>query len=347
MTDIEKTRAELLALFADGQGEGAINPQDMRDYVVTTDINNLSTGLINGGIVTINSGDNTAIDIAAGTGVFIDNSTTPSAPIRKRVTWTDFISENIPLLASTPVTFLGLDLSSGTATVVKQSTDFTAEQRRDIVILAVAVHGGNTVVESIGPIYKYSLDTRQTLDDLALAIGTINVGAGNNFSANASGDLTIDKSAGQTFSIGGNYQNSQKIPNTTIDAALTPVPFHLYTYQDGSGGFTLTGAQFVIDPDNLDNGSGTLASLSPNKFTTQRIWFFSEINLVIIHYGQTEYGTLDDALMDINTEIFVRNTGLTTGFRGWLIVKQGTTDLTDIALARFVSASMFGDILRP
>jgi len=36
MADIERTKAELLTFFADGQPEGSINPQDMRDFVVST-----------------------------------------------------------------------------------------------------------------------------------------------------------------------------------------------------------------------------------------------------------------------------------------------------------------------
>jgi len=36
MADTERTKAELLAIFADGQPERSINPQDMRDFVVST-----------------------------------------------------------------------------------------------------------------------------------------------------------------------------------------------------------------------------------------------------------------------------------------------------------------------
>lgn len=351
MADVERTKAELLAIFADGQPVGSINPQGMRDYVVTADIVNtrFSTGLITGGIVTINTDApaNTRIDISAGTGFFADNHTDPLNPVRLKVSWSAFTQVTLPLLTSAPVTFIGLDLSSGTAVVQLQPAFFTAEEHRDFVVLAIAVHTSQVVIESISPFYNFAMDERQTLTDLATALFTINVKGGNVYSANSGGNLTIDKSVGETFSLGGNYQNSRKSPNNTIDAVLSPVTNIVYTYRDGSGGFVFAPPTNDIDPDQLDDGSGTLQTVSPNKFTTQRAWFLSGIGLTVIQYGQTEYSTLNDAVMDKDAEIFERNPQLDAGFRAWLFVKVGTTDLTDIALTRFIAASMFGDVLRP
>ena len=46
-----------------------------------TDIFNKSTGLIKGGIISVNAGDNTLIDISAGSGQIIDTTTDPDNPI--------------------------------------------------------------------------------------------------------------------------------------------------------------------------------------------------------------------------------------------------------------------------
>lgn len=348
MADTERTKTELLAIFADGQPDGSITPQDMRDYVVTADIVNtrFSTGLITGGIITINAGDNTKVDISAGEGIFADNFTDPLNPVRLKVSWSDFIAEDVPDLVANPTTFFGLDLSSGTAVVVRMPEVFTAENRRDFIGLAPVLHAGVISIDSIGARYAYALDEGQTTHDLGIAIGSINLDNGNVFSANAGANLTIDKTAGSTFFIGDNYQNSQKDPNATTDPAETPVAFFFYTFQDGVGGFTNGPFVANVDPELFDNGSGTLAAVQANKFTTQRIWFFPVLNLTVIHYGQTEFNTLIDAQNAINTEAFNKNPSLISGFRTWLIVKKGTIDLTNVANTLFVSAGKFGDVLR-
>ncbi len=348
MADTERTEAELLAIFADGQPQGSIDPQDMRDYVKTTDVVNtrFSTGLITGGEITINGGDNTKVDIAAGQGTFVDNFTDPQNPVRVKVSWTAFVAEDVPNLATQPATFFGLDLSSGTALVVSRAQLFTAEERRDFVSLAVAVHFGGTVVESIGPLYTWALDGRQTVEDLAEAIGPINLAGGNVYSPNAGANLTMDKSAGSTVFIGATYNTSKKAPNNTIDPAQSPVPAFFYTFQDGSGGFTNTAVTNTINPEQWDNGTGTLATVGNNQFAIQRIWFFPLLNLTAIHYPQATYGTMALAQAALNTELFNKNPILISGFRSWLIVEKGTLDLTDTADALFTSAGRFGDVFR-
>jgi len=351
MVDTIRTRAELLTIFADSQPEGSINPQDVRDEVVTTDVISLSTGLIDGGIVTINAGDDTKIDITAGTGVFVDAHTDPLNPVRLRVSWSAFLAVDLPFLTNPvlPVTFLALNLSTGIAVIEQKFSFFTAAEHRDFVVLAIAVHTSNVFVESISPFYNFALDERQTLTDLATALFTINVKAGNVYGANTSANLQIDKSAGETFSLGGNYQNSKKSPNNTIDAVQSPVPTSiLYTFQDGSGGFTFNAAQSVVDPAQFDDGSGVLQTVSPSsRFTTQRIWFFPGVGTTVIHYGQTLYNSLSEAEADINMEVFARNPQLDTGMRAWMLVRGDTTDLTDLSKVKFIAASMFGDVLRP
>ena len=349
MADTERTKAELLIIFGDGQSAGSINEQDMRDYVVTTDIVNtrFSTGLITGGEVTISPGDNTKVDIAAGTGFYADNTTDPLNPVRLKVSWPNFDLVNLPDLAIQPATFFGLDLSSGTAVVVRRAQLFNAEERRDFVVLAPAVHPGGIQIDSVAATYGFALDERQTLGDLADAVGSINLKGGNVYSASSADDLTMDKSAGGTFSLGLNYHNSKKSPNTTTDPAFSPVPFLLYTYQDGSGGFTFSPPSTVVDPFQYDN-NGTLTEVpNGNPFTIQRILSLSLINLTVIHYGQTPYSTLAAAESAINTELFNKNPALESGFRTWLIIRKNVEKMiTDAADVRFIAAGMFGDVLR-
>jgi len=142
MADTERTKAELLTIFATGQDPGSIDPQDMRDYVTTTaNVNTrFTTGLIEGGIVTVNA-DDTKVDIAAGTGTFVDNFADPLNPLIIKASWSTFLGVDALNIATEDVTFFGLDLSTiGVVTVVKRSQEFTAAERRDFVILAPALH---------------------------------------------------------------------------------------------------------------------------------------------------------------------------------------------------------------
>lgn len=344
MADTERTKLELLAIFADGQPKGSLTPQDMRDYVVTTDIVNtrFSTGLIDGGIVTVNATDDTKVDISAGEGFYTDNFTDPTNPIRIKVAWLDFEEEEMLNLGFAPFTNFSLDLSSGIALVVKQNTVITPEERRDLVVLTAVVHTAGINVESIISQYMPAMDGQQTLYDLGDALGQVNLKKGNVYSGNS--DLTVNKSAGATFFIGINYQNNNKLPNATVDAAQTPLPFLVYTHRDGAGDF-IAAPGFFIDPENYDDGNGPLIPVpNSNKFTIQRFYWLPEIFTTFVHYGQTAYATFDEALLAINTEDFEVNPFI-FGFRGWLVVEKGTTDLAN-GNAKFISAGMFGDVLR-
>lgn len=349
MADTERTKAELQTIFADGQPPGSIDPQDMRDLVVTSDVadTRISTGLISGGEVTVNLGDSSKFDIAAGTGVLVDNFTDPLSSTREKVSWSVFTAQTIPNIATQPVTVIGLDLSGGTASIVFNGTvQFTGAQSRVIVSLGILIHQDNVVIDGIFPRYSGVFDIQKNVEELARFIKIINV-SGNTYGPNGA-DLQIDKSAGETFNLGINYANDRQSPNSLDDPEILGLTFS-YVHRDGVGGFTFVPAQTLIDPEQFDDGSGTPVSVQANRFTIQRLWFFTVTNETIIHYGQTEYTTLTGAVMAINTEVFDFAPQLTDGFRCWLVVKKGVTDLTAAIAAgdaQFIQAGRFGDVLR-
>jgi len=346
MADTERTKAQLQTIFADGQPPGSINPQDMRDLVVTSDVadTRISTGLISGGEVTVNGGDNSKFDIAAGTGVLVDNFTDPLNPTRTKVSWSAFDVQTVPNLATQSVTVLGLDLSGGTASIVFNGVvQFNAAQSRVIVSLGILIHRDNTQISGGFPRYSGVFDIQKNVEELARFIKIINV-AGNAYGPNGA-NLQLDKTAGETFNIGINYANDRQSPNSLIDSALTGLTLN-YIFRDGVGGFTVIPAETLIDPARFDDDSGTLASVSPSTpFTIQRIWFFTVTNTTVIHYGQTQYASLLDAEMAINTEVFDFSPELTDGFRCWLILKNNVSVLNS-GDVKFIQAGRFGDVLR-
>jgi len=308
----------------------------------------ISTGLITGGEVTVNGGDNSKFDIAAGTGVLVDNFTDPLNPTRIKVSWPAFIAETVPNILTQPVTVIGLDLSTGSAVIVFNSIfQFTSAELRVIISLGILGHVDNVTINSFFPQYSSVFDIQKNLAELARFVMIINV-SGNAFSPNGA-NLLLDKSAGKTFSLGVNYANDKQDPNNFIDPVLAGLTF-IYLKRDGVGGFDLLPPGTSIDPDQYDDGSGTLAGVAGNRWTIQRIWFFTVANSTLIHYGQALYSTFDDAVAAINTEPFDFAPALTDGFRCWLILKGTTTDLAAAVAAgeaQFILSGRFGDVLRP
>ena len=110
--------------------------------------------------------------------------------------------------------------------------------------------------------------------------------------------------------------------------------------RDGSGGHTLISSVADVDPDQYDDGSGTLATVANNKFTIQRIYLSAISTFTLVEYGQNVYDTLEAANAALFTAAHVANPVLTANatHRCWMIVKKSTTDLTDTANAAFIEA---------
>jgi hypothetical protein len=162
--------------------------------------------------------------------------------------------------------------------------------------------------------------------DLARAIGDINVN-GNVFSANGA-NLKLDKTVGTVFSYGRNYTVNKLDPNTISVAADTALTFN-YIWDNGSGGATVGAPTTDINPNNWDNGTGTLDSTGGGKFTIQRILMFANSGNVFVQYGTEEFNNFSAAKNGFATTSFPNLTGFLTALtRGYIIVRQGETDLT-------------------
>jgi hypothetical protein len=176
-----------------------------------------------------------------------------------------------------------------------------------------------------------------TAHDLAASLGFINV-SGNVFSANGA-NLNLNKSAGEIFYTGANYDTSSTNPHVKTLPVLSALTFQ-YRFSDGSNGVTGT----AIDPDNLDDGAGGLTAVGTNRFSIQRITSFISNN-VKIQRGVADYANLEAAIAGISSEAFVTEPSLKNGLlRGWLIVKRGCSDLSDTSEAQFISAGKLGEV---
>ena len=295
-----------------------------------------STGLVSGGIISINGVDDTKFDIADGSGVIIDNWTTPSSPRYTEVTWTGLTAQSVTNLATQPVTYIAID-SDGT--IVESSTPFTNEEKRIYIDLGVLVHTNNTNITVVNNQPVLSTDALAQTYDLINSLGFFNVNGGIEFTPNGA-NLSIDRSAGTIFKQGSNYENDPANPHVkTISSATaySDIRYRLRT----AGSEILPGTAF-IDPNNYDN-AGVLTSVPTGKVTVQRINIFSSGD-VRLQYGQNLYDSIDDGIANAPSEEFVIEPNIDQNglFRAFLIVKQGATDLSDTQQATFIQASTFG-----
>lgn len=302
-----------------------------------------STGILDGGEISVNA-DTTKFDIAAGEGHIVDAFTDPTNPVDCQIEWNAFTAIDPDFLLTANASYIGLIkgsvLPSGhyDATIIQQSTPFTNEQERDVISIGIANHVGATISVTT-QVSRFIANPFNQLVDLAKSIGTLNL-SGNVFSAFGS-DMTLSKSAGVSYLIGVNYATSKKSPNTKSNTPLA-APLFFGTYRDGVGGWVTESPTASIS-NFWDDGSGVLQTVAGNRFAIHRI-YYSQGGFVVTQYGQAVYTSISNAESAIATEAFDKNPTVDSlPVRSWLIVKGGTTDLSNAADVKFINAGKFGD----
>ena len=299
----------------------------------------LCTGIITKGLITINSLDNTKIDITAGTSLYVDDSDSAN-PVVEVLSWTDQ-TITPPNLDTNGRLWIGISrIASGIGSFTF-STEFTPNQRRTIAILGRVWGNGTTVVEGVGQYSYPAFGYEKTLEDLMNTFGTMNR-SGNVFSAH-SGALLLDKTGGESFRFAAGSGVDFTSPNILTDNPQTPIDAYHYHLALGSEFTTLSA---TIDPNNYDV-SGVLTSVPEGKFTIQRVFYYPRSGVVDVAYGQRLYNSLSEATANVNSGNFVINAGNKRSLEGsvlraWLIVAQGATDLGDPSQATVISSGGMG-----
>ncbi len=325
------------------------NVRTVDDDAIRQD-NQAGSGVYTGGALTINSGDNTTVDITAGSGIIVDHRPDPVSPTIINIAWEASSAIPVDNLLTALTSYIALDRSGN---IAQFAGTITAQQRRDNIILGIMIHTTNTVVESVSNFVVTGYGHAQSLVDLASAIGIINE-SGNVFSSNTT-NLTLAKTLGTSFRLGGNYVLNSSIPNSVSSGSLV-APSLFKPYRDGTYADPPANTQpnfkvdspltTSVDPTKYDDASGTLATVAANSpWTVQRIYHDPVNNDVVVHYGQTTYKQKDIAEYSIQGEDFEKNPILQDALlRGFLIVHKDCTDLTNTAQAIFIEADKFGQV---
>ena len=288
-----------------------------------------STGLTSPNGMSINGGDNTKFDVAATEGHIVNSNLGTYVAISYAGS-----TLNSPLVAN-GVTYVFIDFSGA---LVTQSTLPTGPDIREKMYLGRVITVGGVVVQTQSePVVIENVAS--SLYDMAKAIRIFNDN-GNIFTANGT-NLNIDKSAGQVFSIGSNYDTLRHEPHRVSVSACTACTFAYFTQAAGS----TQPDTIAIDPANYDVAGAITPIGGPTKASTiQRVFLFPS-GSIRVAYGQTVYSTLTEAISAVGTQTFIENpnvfgNGILIAF---IIVNKAATDLTDPSEARILYTSRFGE----
>jgi len=324
--------------FVDISGDPSDNPLLERDLFLAE-----GTGLVSGGILSANAGDDTLLDISDGSGFLVDKTADPSEP-RVFMEWLGglFVGVTVPDILTQDFTSIAIEnTGGGVPGVVFSSTPPSQLDKRDTIVLGTIAHPAGVISgQSHEPTPYQNLVSR--VSDFLDTIGVVTK-SGNIYKPGTSG-LLITKTPGESFLEGGNIEFDRKIPDITQDGEDVDIPV-VYFESDGGGSFELIfPAVAGLIPGFWDDLSGSLQTVGNNNWSNQRVYFQPSSGDTVIHYGQAEYANKTAALAGILSENFQASLGLEANkfaFRGFIVLRGGATDLADENDAEFRSAGKF------
>ena len=300
--------------------------------------NYTGNGIVSGLTLSVNTLDTgrTTINISAGIGYIVDNHTNPEIPVVTKIEYSGQTGITIQNIGISIVTYIGLDSSGNT---VQQITEFTPSQRRDYIILGLVIHSDLVKINVVNNLPDVVLDSHSQLNDFFDAFKTFNIN-GNVFSANGA-NLFLDKSQGNIFKRGVNFETDNKNPNIKTTQSLNTITDLRYRLSDGTE-YLNTGNTVSL---YQENPLGTRVPMSSTGYSVQHIVLFPS-NLVRIQYGQSEHPSMANAINAIYSNPYVVESNIQENglLRGYLIIKGSVTDLTNTDDAKFIEADRFGVI---
>lgn len=300
-------------------------------------LNSIGSGIISGGILSINSNP-MLFNVSAGSGVIVDDWTNPIQPVVYPVSWSDTNGISGNYITTNFVTWIAIDKNSN---IVQLINDPNNNDRRDYIVLGKLAHYTKIAINAISPRYTVAASPLEQYRDYLQTFNLINLGV--TIYPNGA-NLNINNSSGNVFGRGINYISNPKNPHQKNINAQSPVTFQ-YRLQNG----TAYSNTITIDPNNYDN-NGVLTSIPGNNNTTnstnQRVYLFSTGN-IRLQYGQQVYASLSDAIAGIQFESFNTYQAINDDavLIGIISIRKNATDLTNTLYARFIPVSRYGDTI--
>lgn len=305
----------------------------------------LRTGLLFGGRLTTAVGS-TTFSITSGSGLIVDFNTSDTKepyPIVKQVKWGDFISQSLTFVTSSQLTYVGIDRN---ANIVQQTSPFTPADRANVLTLGRVSHPALTTAQLSNMFPDVAYGTQEWHEDFTRAFGPLKV-SGHTLTVSGS-SLRVNKGAGSSYIAGGNYFFNSDRPNYILDTEDVEQTNLIYTRVWVSGSTLNVEANpptgfLAIDPDNY-NFDGVKTAVPSGSFSVQRLYWIprNSRNIINAYYGSEVYDTLGEAVAGITTENFVEsdNTKTSNIFLGYVAVKSGSTDLSNMLEAKIIQGGL-------
>jgi hypothetical protein len=308
----------------------------------------LTTGILHGGILSTVNGT-TTFSIADGSAIIVEyNADTDQEPYPevKYINWNNFVSQSLIYSASNQITYIAIDNSGS---IVQSPTAFTINDYDDKIILGRVLHQSGAVSNGTITSPRTAYGVGKKSSDFIKALGPVKVSG--HVLEHSGSTLGLIKSAGTSFVEGRNYTNVPDDPDVVIPADdLALVNSKIFReYVSGSVPNIDTGianaGYAVIDPTKYNN-NGTLANVTANKWSLQRVyWFPRSVNRALfVYYGNAIYNSQSEAVSAIISEAFIEgeNTIGAAIFVGTIVVRGGASNLGDIGDAKIIQAGIFG-----
>jgi hypothetical protein len=269
--------------------------------IVTWINDNNSTGLINGGSLSVLSG--LQITVAAGSGYVNDGS-----GVLKKISWS---SATPTLTASQNLVWIYVN-NSGTVTFGNSKPNYATN-----ILLGVANTGATTIRFLTNAYVQMDQAADRLYDYITEVIGPISLSGGT---------VTKVTTPSLQLAVTNGVYYAHNIEKTFT--AASPATF-TYWYRDGSGKWTTVGAQTSIDTAKYDDGSGTLANITASRFKRDLLFTSDENGTTKFHvvYGQTLYTTSGAAVDNPVVPDALLNDACRLAA---IIVQQGATDIDTV-----------------
>jgi hypothetical protein len=316
-------------IYVSGSTNDLYFTQNGNGYANTTRLRwlegNLYTGLLNGGLITSQS--STVYQINSGSGIIVNlNASIANNPYPtvEYVNWSNLSASIAPTSASYDQTFIGVQ-SGGT--IYAQGTPFVAGQFDTLIPIGIVLHQNHSTINGVKTQPSLAYGFKQRSNIFTRAFGPLKLsGFTVAPSGSSTGSLVIG--SGTAYQDGANYPIDPNNPSYVTDAGTSVSKIFRY-YQSGSQWVynTNNGAGYpTIDPVNYSN-NGTLATVGASNYSIQRVYWYpnSTTKAIVVYYGNAIYGTLSDAVSNLNVESFSEapNTAANAVYLGAYAIKGG------------------------
>jgi hypothetical protein len=291
-----------------------------------------TTGLVSGGDLDINPDNTAQLFVASGVGIYADYSD-PVNPVIEELSWSN--TTIVPNVTGIRSKWIGIQRSGPGIGTITTAQEFTALQKRTIIILGRVWGNGQVNMTGRGEYATTAYGIGTSLEDLAWGLGSFNK-EGNVFSANGA-NLLLNRTAGVAFRWAAGHGTTPESPNIRTSTSEIGLGTYYYHVQNR----TFVDANSSIIPTHYDN-VGVLTPVPAGNWTVQRVYYFPA-STTHVTYGQELYDTMQDAIAGISDEPVELNSEILEGsiLRAFLVLKGSATDLSDSNNASIVEYTGF------